>query len=604
VKLIAKVVSSSAGRIYKIATSEEQESALSVPPSWSPSQSIYYDPRKGANTAVLYGLKEFGDIFTSRQKYALNGFADALAEIKEEVDGDCLNLGINSTGDEPRYSDAVCLYLAFAISKIADRGSTICSWDSSRESIRSTFGRQALAMTWDFVESNPLSSSSGSFANAVEQICKALRQMPISATRKGYCIQSDAQSQSLSAGRVVSTDPPYYDNIGYSDLSDFFYVWLRRSLSLIGFSDLLRTVSAPKGEELVVQPTRHSSAEAAEMFFLQGMQTALSRASTLSHPAFPCTVYYAFKQSEDKDKEGAVITGWEVFLSSVLSAGLSIEGTWPLRTELGNRMVGAGANALASSMVLVCGLRNAGAKTISRAEFKRILRKELPASLRRLERSNTAPVDMAQAAIGPGMEIYSKYKAVLNSDDTPMVVKEALIEINKALDEHLNQEEGEFDADSRFALTFFETYGYEDRPYGDAEGLAVARNISVEGVARSGILAAIAGRVCLLRREQLIEEWNPMSDERICVWEATQYLIKRLEDGEAAAASLLAQLKDIKGHGDLSANCRALAYRLYNHCEKTKQAEEARAYNGLVIAWPELEKLSVLSASSVQPSLL
>ena len=402
---------------------------------------------------------------------------------------------------------------------------------------------------------------------------------------------------------MISSDPPYYDNIGYADLSDFFYVWLRRSLRLV-FPELFATLAVPKAEELVATPYRHGGKDCAEAFFLDGMTQAMRRIAEQSHPAFPVTIYYAFKQSETKSLSGTASTGWETFLAAVIKAGFFLSGTWPMRTELANRMRGMESNALATSVVLVCQRRLDSAPTLSRNEFRRQLRHQLPQSIKELERANIAPVDVAQAAIGPGMAIFSGAKAVLNPDDSPMSVREALIEINAALDEYLSQDEGDLDTDSRFALTFFESFGYAEREFGDAEGLAKARNLSVDGVARAGILRSIAGKVKLLQRSELPEDWDPTSDKRLCVWEATQQLIKRLETGEKAAAALLAQLKDISGHGDLPTNCRALAYRLYNHCEKNKQAEEARAYNGLVIAWPELEKLSALAASPIQPSLL
>jgi putative DNA methylase len=324
-------------------------------------------------------------------------------------------------------------------------------------------------------------------------------------------------------------------------------------------------------------------------------------------PVFPVTIYYAFKQSETKSSSGTSSTGWETFLAAVIKAGFAMHGTWPMRTELANRMIGSGANALASSIVLVCQRREESAATLSRNEFRRQLRQELPKALKELERANIAPVDVAQASIGPGMAIFSGAKGILNPDDSPMSVREALIEINVALDEYLSQDEGELDSDSRFALTFFESFGYDERDFGEAEGLAKARNVSVEGVAKAGILHSVAGKAWLLRREHLDDDWDPIRDDRLCVWEATQHLIKRLETGgEVAAAELLRQLKKVAGHGDLTANCRALAYRLYNHCEKTKQAEEAGAYNGLVIAWPELERLAASQGNetALQPSLI
>jgi len=333
------------------------------------------------------------------------------------------------------------------------------------------------------------------------------------------------------------------------------------------------------------------------------MTLAMQQIARQSHPAFPVTIYYAFKQSETKTATGTSSTGLETFLAAVIKAGFALYGTWPIRTELANRMIGSGTNALASSVVLVCHRRLDSALTLSRTDFRRQLRQELPQALKELERANIAPVDVAQAAIGPGMAIFSSAKAVLNPDDSPMSVREALIEINTALDEYLSQDEGELDADSRFALTFFESFGYKERDFGDAEGLAKARNLSVAGVAEAGILRSVAGKVRLLPRGELPEDWDPATDKRLCVWEATQQLIKRLEaGGEDKAGELLLQLKSIAGHGDLAANCRALAYRLYNHCEKSKQAEEARAYNGLVIAWSELERqASAASSSSTAP---
>ena len=460
-------------------------------------------------------------------------------------------------------------------------------------------------MCWDFGESNLMGGTTANFPDTCKYIARALEGLPGNAFKEedeSSAAQMSATELSIPP-RIISTDPPYYDNIGYADLSDFFYVWLRRSLKSI-FPELFATLAVPKADELVAMSYRHGGKENAEAFFLDGMTLAMKRIADQSHPAFPVTIYYAFKQSETKSATGTASTGWETFLAAVIKAGFVLNGTWPMRTELANRMRGMESNALATSVVLVCQRRLFSALTISRNDFRRQLRQELPKGLKELERANIAPVDVAQAAIGPGIAIFSRAKAVLNPDDSAMSVREALIEINAALDEYLSQDEGDLDADSRFALTFFESFGYTERDFGDAEGLAKARNLSVDGVAKAGILRSLAGKVRLLQRSELSAEWDPFSDKRLCIWEATQYLIKRLETGEQAAGALLAQLKDIPGHGDLPANCRALAYRLYNHCEKSKQAEEARAYNGLVIAWPELEKLSALAASPIQPSLL
>jgi putative DNA methylase len=603
-RLLGIVADSPSGRLY-ISPHEEHELAPnSASGDWLPGQEISYDPASGAVFCVLYGLTHFRDLFSKRQLNALNVFSDLLTATRVNVQEDCREAGGEYSLAEisSSYADALQTYLSFVIDKCSDYWSTICGWHVSGEKMRNTFNRQAIPMTWDWAEANPFCTASGNWLAMVEWVAKAIEGLPLGIPGKSF--QDDAQSQRLSLQRLVSTDPPYYDNIPYSDIADFFYAWMRRNLRLV-YPDLMSTMATPKSAELVALASRHADGRnGAERFFLEGMTEAMRRICIQASQSFPITIYYAFKQSETTTALGTASTGWETFLEAVLHAGLAIIGTWPVRTELSARMVGSGANALASSVVLVCQRRRDSAITLSRTDFRRQLRQNLPEALKELERANIAPVDVAQASIGPGMAIFSGAKAVLNPDDSPMSVREALVEINAALDEYLSQDEGDLDADSRFALTFFESFGYAERDFGDAEGLAKARNLSVDGVARVGILRSVAGKVKLLERSEMPENWDPARDKRLCVWEATQQLIKRLEAGEQAAACLLAQLKDISGHGDLPSNCRALAYRLYNHCEKTKQAEEARAYNGLVIAWPELEKLSALAASPVQPSLL
>ena len=604
-RLMAIVVEGSRGRVYLAPTPDQEAIAHQVKPEWKPDVE-FFQQALGFRVGN-YGMTKWCDLFTDRQLMALATFSGLVDEVMQQVCCDAIEAGRSEEPTPLRdggtgalaYAEAVGVYFGFALSRSVDRGSSICSWDSSpkMEALRNTFGRQAIPMVWDFAEGNPFSESSGNWLNNVEWGVKAIEKLP--ALVVGRVAQSDAHTQPLSADKLVSTDPPYYDNIGYADLSDFFYVWLRRSLKSV-FPELFATLVVPKTEELVATPYRHGGKEKAEQFFLDGMTQAMHQLAIQAHAGFPLSIYYAFKQSETKGAAGAASTGWETFLAAVIEAGLAITGTWPMRTELANRMRGMESNALATSMVLVCQRRDPGSALLSRNAFRRELRQRLPKAIKELEHSNIAPVDVAQAAIGPGMAIFSQAKAVLNPDDSPMSVREALIEINAALDEHLSQDEGAFDADTRFALTFFESFGYGERPYGDAEGLAVARNISVDGVVRSSILRAAAGKAQLLRREQLDDAWDPAQDDRLCVWEATQQLIKRLETGgETAAGNLLAQLKQVSGHGDLAANCRALAYRLYNHCEKTKQADAARSYNGLVIAWPELER-QASAASSAQ----
>jgi putative DNA methylase len=604
-RMMAIIADGDRCRLYLKPTPEQEGAASDAKPSWKPEGSFVEDAR--AFTPCIYGIKKWSDVFTNRQLLALTTFSELVQEAREKVKVDALAAG---RGDETTplceggtgfgaYGDAVGVYLGFGVSKIADRNSALNTWASLREHVKNTFTRQALSMTWDFSECNVLSSSSGNFAGGISTIESALSPL---GSGRGHSRSADASSQILSYGKVISTDPPYYDNIPYADLSDFFYVWLRRQLKPV-FPDLFATLAVPKADELVATPYRHGGRESAEGFFLDGMTHAMVQLADQAHPAFPITIYYAFKQSESRGNNDIASTGWETFLAAVIRAGLELHGTWPVRTELSRRVRGMESNALATSVVLVCERRSEFAPTLSRNDFRRHLRKELPKAMKELERANIAPVDVAQAAIGPGMAIFSSAKAVLNPDDSPMSVREALIEVNAALDEYLSQDEGDLDADSRFALTFFESFGYKERDFGDAEGLAKARNLSVDGVAKAGILRSVAGKVRLLPRAELPEDWDPASDKRLCVWEATQQLIKRLEaGGEDKAAELLFQLKSIAGHGDLAANCRALAYRLYNHCEKTKQAEEARSYNGLVIAWPELEKrAAAASGSSTAP---
>ena len=600
-RLMAVVAEGNRERVYLSPTEEQDTIARIETPEWKPEVTI------SGSTQYLgvkpYGMDRFDQIFTDRQLIALATFSDLVQEAREKVERDGLAAGLLDNKARLRegglgasaYADSAATYLALAINKVADRNSTVCGWDNGFQKIANTFGRQALSMRWDFAECNIFSGSTGSVEGAIGFTAKSLGALP--ALILGSASQQDATTQLISSSKVVSTDPPYYDNVPYADLSDFFYVWLRRSLKGV-FPGIFATLAVPKAEELVAFAYRHDNKSGAEAFFLDGMKKALHRLAEYAHPAFPVTIYYAFRQAETSTDLGTASTGWETFLDALILAGFATSGTWPMRTEYTGNLK-TKRNALASSIVLVCERRQQFAATFARNDFRRRLRQELPMALKELERANIAPVDVAQAAIGPGMAIYSSARSVLNPDDTAMSVRDALIEINTALDEYLSQDEGELDADSRFALTFFEGYGYEERSYGDAEGLAIARNLSVDGVAEAGILSSVAGKVRIYQRAQLPDDWDPTTDRRLCVWEATQHLIKRLEsNGESAAAELLLQLKRVSGHGDLAANCRALAYRLYNHCEKKKQAEEARSYNGLVIAWPELERLASASSTS------
>lgn len=588
-RLMAIVAEGQRGRIYLAPLSEHEEVANAAKPAWKPDTPLHGKCRVNVSN---YGLDVYGDLFTPRQLVALTTFSDLVAEGIARVRTDALASGMPDDGrgldaggsGATAYAEAVGVFMGFAISRSADRGSSICSWDSSpkMEALRNTFGRQAISMTWDFAEGNPFSDSSGNWTFNVEWGAKAIGSFP--AVGLGAATQSDAQTQTITAQKVISTDPPYYDNIGYADLSDFFYVWLRRSLRPI-FPQLYGTLAVPKAEELIATPYRHGSKQQAEVFFLDGMTAAMHNLAQQAHPAFPVTIYYAFKQSDTKDDGGTHSTGWETFLEAVLRAGFTLTGTWPMRTELGNRMIGSGTNALASSIVLVCRPRDAQAATISRRDFQRQLREHLPESLDTMiggssGQSPIAPVDLAQAAIGPGMAIFSQYAAVLNQDGTPMTVHDALVLINREITDHLTPDAGNFDADTLFANAWFEQYGWATGPFGEANVLAQGKGTTVDGVANAGVAESGGGKVRLLRWAEYSPDWDPKADARNPVWEATHHLIRALNtQGESAAGALLAAMPT------KAEPIRQLAYHLYTLCERKKWADDARAYNELITAW-------------------
>jgi putative DNA methylase len=586
-RMMAMVAEGERGRVYLAPTREMEAVARTAEPTWVPEGSFVEDARAPS----ISGLKEWKHLFTPRQLMALTTLCDLVQETRARVKQDALaalledDKSLEEDGSGAgAYADALAVYLAFAVDKVADRKSTLCAWASLREHARNTFGRQALSMVWDFAESNPLSDSSGNFDGGIVSIVAALGSMI--PKKAGYSSQADAQSQDVAEDKVISTDPPYYDNVPYADLSDFFYVWLRRSLKHV-YPSLFSTLAVPKGEELVATSYRHGGREKAEAFFLHGMTQAMHRLAEQTHPAFPITIYYAFKQSEDDDNEGTASTGWETFLDAVIEAGFAATGTWPMRTELQRRIRGMDSNALASSIILVCRPRAANAQTITRREFLTTLKADLPSAVKHLQRGNIAPVDLAQAAIGPGMAIYTKYARVLDADGKPISVRRALALINQTLDEVLTEQEGDFDADSRWALTWFEQSGFDAGEYGVAETLSKAKNTSVGGMVDAGILNSKGGKVRLLNPSELPKHWDPATASRLTAWEMVHHLIRTLEaDGEGAAAELVAKL------GTKAEIARELAYRLYTMCERKKRTREALSYNGLVQSWPEILHLS------------
>lgn len=594
-RLMAIVAEGERGRVYLSPTEEHEKAPQDAKPTWRPEGQIA--TRMTGGNCTPYGLMSWGDLFTPRQLVALTTFSELVQEARERVKRDALAAGVGDDGKSlavaggagaTAYADAVGVYLAFVLSKQADLGNSLCRWEPVAQCPRQLFGRQAIPMIWDFAEGNPLGESSGAWTVFVDGIAKAFAKTFefVIAMANGSAQQADAGRQEVSNSKVVSTDPPYYDNIGYADLSDFFYVWLRRSLKPV-FPDLFATLAVPKSEELVATPYRHGSKEKAETFFLDGMTQAMHRLAEKAHPTFPVTIYYAFKQSESQSDEGTSSTGWETFLDAVICAGFATTGTWPMRTENDSRMIGQGTNALASSIVLVCRPRAADAPIATRRDFVTALKAELPVALTHLQRGNIAPVDLAQAAIGPGMAVYTRYAKVLGAEGKPLSVREALALINQTLDEALAEQEGDFDADSRWALTWFEQSGFAEGDYGVAEQLSKSKNTSVAGMVEAGILSSGRGKVRLLKPGELPSDWDPATDSRLTAWEVVHQLIRSLEaGGEGTAADLVAKL------GSKAEVARELAYRLYTICERKKRASEALSYNGLVQSWPEITRLA------------
>lgn len=589
-KLMAIVAEGKHGRVYLSPDLTSESIATSASVSWKPENELPDDPRNF--WTVQYGLRTYGDLFTNRQLVALTTFSDLVTEARERVRADAIAAGMTNDNKPladggltaTAYADAVSVYLAFAVSKIANIGSSISSWMNDRGAFRETFARQAIPMTWDYAEANTFADLGGSFSTAIDKAAMAVSF--VSASHSGFVEQADAAIQNITRDKVVSTDPPYYDNIGYADLSDFFYVWLRRSLRNI-LPAIFSTMAVPKAEELVATPYRHGGKDQAEKFFLNGMTQAMHRLADQAHPAFPVTIYYAFKQSESDGGDGTTNTGWDTFLAAVIEAGFSITGTWPVNTEGSGRIIALGTNALASSIVLVCRKKDVALPVVSLGEFKSELKAELPAALAHLQAGNIAPVDLAQAAIGPGMAIFTKYGKVMDAEGKAISVRTALAMINETLDATLAEQEGDFDADTRWALTWFEQVGFDEGDYGLAEQLSKSKNTSVSGLVEAGFLFSGAGHVRLMKPAEMPADWDPRTDTRLTVWEMVHHLIRVQElGGERAAAELAAKM------GSQAETARELCYRLYTICERKKRATEAIAYNSLVQSWPEISRLA------------
>ena len=584
-QLMAIAAEGKRGRIYCSPNEEHILTAQVEKPQDGPAGMLPGNPRWFSPPA--FGMDHYEDLFTPRQLTALTTFSALIAEAQQKAEADAVAAGmaddhlpLRNGGQGARaYGEAVGVYLAFVIDRLADRGSSICSWDSAREGLRNTFGRQAIPMVWDYAEANPFSNSSGCFDNMVEWVTKCILEFPASQTADVG--QFDAQRDCGLRDIMVSTDPPYYDNIGYADLSDFFYVWLRQSLRDT-YPELFSTMLVPKAEELIATPYRHNgSMEAAKGFFEDGMLSACKQMYLYAREDIPVTIYYAYKQS-DSDADGTASSGWETMLSAVVNAGFAITGTWPMRTEMANRSIASGTNALASSIVLVCRKRPADAPQATRRNLINLLRRELRPALKQLQDSNIAPVDLAQSAIGPGMGVFSRFQKVLEADGTPMSVRSALKIINEEIDLYFNEQVGDMDSASRFCVDLYTQNAFNNIKYGEAEILATAKSTSIPMMASHGILYAKAGIVHLLDRTELPEQVD--SSER-CIWMLTQQLTQAMaKGGIEACAKILADMFGSNGE-----RAKDLAYRLYTIAERKNWANEAYAYNALVVAWPDIQ---------------
>ncbi|GAB06337.1 DUF1156 domain-containing protein [Gordonia amarae] len=539
-----------------------------------------------------WGFVTFCDYFTDRQLVALTTFSDLVDEVREKVMKDAVATGLplgsrfdNGGDGAESYADAVVTYLAFAISRTTNKSNALNTWDSSpkMEAVRGLFARQAIPMAWDYAESNPFGGSSGDYLEDLNWVCRSIEKVP--AQGLGYARQSDAATRSYSRV-LVSTDPPYYDNIGYSDLADFFYVWLRRSLRSV-HPELFASILVPKAEELVANPYRHGGQDGAEKFFEEGFGRVFAQARKAASDDLPVTVFYAFKQTE-LEQEGVTSTGWATILEGMIREGWSITATWPMRTEMSNRMIASGTNALASSIVLVLRPRHQTANPTTRRAFLAALRRELPAALEHVRQGSIAPVDLTQAIIGPGMAVFSNYARVVENDGTDMSVKAAIALINQAVGEVQDEQLGDLDADTRFCVTWYEQYGWKKGPFGDADVLARSYDTSARGVADSGVATLGEGSVQLIAPADLPAAWDPTTDDRISVWEVMCHLGRVLTsaDGGLQPAAALMAAAAKRSEIDIEAVQR-LAFGLYEKT-KTSRTDDARLFNLVGGSWTDL----------------
>ena len=607
-KLMATVAEGKRTRIYLDPTEAHERAANVERPNDVPTQELGYDPR--ALWTPLYGLTEFADLFTPRQLTALTTFSDLVGEARERVLADALAAGqlegarlADGGTDASAYADAVATYLGLGVSRTADLGNSLVTWSSGRDQARNLFARQAIPMAWDFVEVSPFARAAGDVVIALETMAGAMEKIGYRPAASSV-MQSDARA--VRHGVLLSTDPPYYDNIGYSDLSDFFYVWLRRSLRDV-HPDLLSTMLVPKAEELVANPYRHDGKNGAKEFFETGFREVFRRAREHALPDFPITVYYAFKQSESMSG-GESSTGWETLLEGMIRGGWAITATWPMRSERTGRMLSVGTNALASSIVLALRPRPENATTIDKRRFLGILKSELPPALKELQQGRIAPVDLPQAAIGPGIAVFSRYSGVLDDDGKKMTVRAALQLINRILDEVISEQEGDFDNATRFALAWFRQHGFTSAPYGDADTLARARGVDVAQLQRSGILTSGGGKMTLLGPAAIGEQYgeagyDPAADTELSLWELVIHLAARLEShGIDGAGALLARAQSNPAGAELDLDlAKELGFLVFNLAEDRKESGVALPFNALVTSWADI--LTAARTGVVEDSL-
>lgn len=585
--LMAIIGETKGGRVYVSPNQSHIVAADIAAPADVPEGDIFDWP--GRINVFRYGMTQWADLFTNRQLVALTTLSDLVTDARAKAYADAKDAGLangaslesGGNGAEA-YADAIATYMALAVSRETNASSSICGWDNSLNKIRNVFSRQAIPMTWDYAEANVFSTWSGGFITQTNGMADSLARLPASVVSSAT--QEDAATRTYS-NVVISTDPPYYDNIGYSDLSDFFYVWLRRTLRNV-YGTTVGTMLTPKAEELVANPYRHDGRAGAEKFFVDGFNAVFGKIREGANLSVPMTVYYAYKQQDTRDS-GTSSTGWHTLLDGLIETGWEVTATWPLRTEMAGRLIGSNANALASSIVLACRPRPSNAPTTTRRALVAALKSELPEALRKLLQGSVAPVDLAQAAIGPGIAVFSRYSRVREADGSDMSVKDALVLVNLTLDEVIGDQESDFDGDTRFAIKWYRQYGWTQENSGIADQLARSSDTSIGALERGGIFEAKGGKARLLAPSALEGEWDVAADDRVSVWEATVRLAAVMaKHGADKVAELV---PTVQTRVNLDA-VKELGFLLFHEAEKKRDSKDAGLFNGLVSAWGDLNE--------------